>query len=68
MAAQAGHDVWLANSRGNTYSRRHTNLNPDEDSEFWNFSWEEIGKYDVPAVIDYILEISSYEKVTYIGH
>ena len=40
VAARAGYDVWLNNSRGNTYSRRHSALDPDEDKEkFWNFGW-----------------------------
>ena len=55
-AVRAGYDVWLNNSRGNSFSRRHINLDPDSDNEaFWSFGWEEMGKYDVPAVIDYIL-------------
>ena len=56
VAARAGYDVWLNNSRGNTYSRKHLYLNPDKDKEqFWDFDWEEMGRYDVPAVVDYIL-------------
>jgi esterase/lipase superfamily enzyme len=36
--------------------------------KFWDFSWEEVGKYDAPAVIDYILKLTKYEKVAYIAH
>ena len=58
VAARAGYDVWLGNSRGNTYSRRHQGLDADRDKEkFWDFGWEDMGKYDVPAVIEHILEM-----------
>jgi len=34
-----GYDVWLGNNRGTPFSRNHTVLNPDKDSEFWKFSF-----------------------------
>lgn len=67
MLADEGYDVWLANHRGNKHSRNHTVLNPDSDSQFWNFSWHEIGVYDLPASIDYILNITSKSKLHYVG-
>lgn len=65
--SDAGYDVWIGNFRGNTYSRRHVTLNPDRP-EFWSFSWHEMGMYDLPATIDYILQATNQTKLTYIGH
>ena len=57
VAARNGYDVWLGNSRGNTYSRKHVSLNPDKHHDkkaFWSFDWEQMGKYDLPAAFDYV--------------
>lgn len=59
--------VWIGNARGNTYSRHHISMQP-EDAAFWNFSWHEIGIYDIPATIDYILEQTNQTKLSYVGH
>ncbi|CAH8614815.1 unnamed protein product [Schistosoma margrebowiei] len=61
------YDVWLGNSRGSTYSSNHQYLKPD-DKEFWEFSWDEMGKYDLPATLMYILNYTNAEKLSYIGH
>jgi len=67
MLADAGFDVWLGNSRGNTYSKRHERLKPDQ-KEFWKFTWDEMAKYDLPATIDKVLNISKASQVFYVGH
>ncbi|XP_026468933.1 lipase 3-like [Ctenocephalides felis] len=63
-----GFDVWMGNARGNKYSRGHLELNSATDSEYWDFSWHEIGIKDLPALIDYILLTTGEQKLTYIGH
>ena len=62
-----GFDVWLGNTRGNTYSRNHTTLDPTDES-FWNFDWDDAAQNDLPAVIDYILEETKKETINYVGH
>ncbi|KAM6184819.1 gastric triacylglycerol lipase-like [Rhynchocyon petersi] len=67
ILADSGYDVWLGNSRGNTWSRRHVYFSPDS-AEFWAFSFDEMAKYDLPATIDFILRKTKQEKLHYVGH
>ena len=68
ILSNSGYDIWLGNSRGNKYSRNHTTLNPNTDSEFWNFSWQEMAAFDIPATVDYILGQTGNSQLAYIGH
>ncbi|XP_026838679.1 lipase 3 [Drosophila erecta] len=67
MLADAGYDVWLGNARGNAYSRQHKHIHPDR-SEFWRFSWHEIGVYDLAAMLDYALEESQSSSLHFVAH
>ncbi|XP_033167819.1 lipase 3 [Drosophila mauritiana] len=67
MLADACFDVWLSNSRGTRYSRRHVSLDPSNDA-FWRFSWHEIGTEDVAAFIDYILDTTKQRALHFLGH
>ncbi|XP_034825898.1 lipase 1-like [Maniola hyperantus] len=67
LIADACYDLWVGNQRGNYYSRKHIHLDPDRDSKFWQFSVDEIGLYDIPATIDYVLRNTGEEKLNYIG-
>lgn len=62
------YDVWFANIRGNRYSRRHVNLDPDKDASFWDYSFHEHGIYDLPAIIDTILWQTGHEKLNAFAH
>ncbi|KAJ8929018.1 hypothetical protein NQ314_018329 [Rhamnusium bicolor] len=58
----------MGNVRGNSYSRNHTSLNPDRNSDFWQFSWHHIGLIDLPTMIDYVLSQTGADGVYYAGH
>nr|XP_026499165.1 lipase 1-like [Vanessa tameamea] len=68
ILADEGYDVWMGNTRGNSFSRKHISLNPDVPRNgFWEFSWDEIGERDLPAMIDYALQHTGRSALHYIG-
>uniref|UniRef100_I2CQR1 Esterase / lipase n=1 Tax=Nannochloropsis gaditana (strain CCMP526) TaxID=1093141 RepID=I2CQR1_NANGC len=66
VLAKAGFDVWLGNNRGNRYSHKHVSLSPSQDA-YWNFSIDELARFDVPAMVDYVLRATGQEKLAYVG-
>uniref|UniRef100_A0AAG5CNI9 Lipase n=1 Tax=Anopheles atroparvus TaxID=41427 RepID=A0AAG5CNI9_ANOAO len=67
LLADRGYDVWLADMRGNRYSLGHTRLTSDSP-DYWDFTWHEMGYYDLPAIIDLILRQTGARQLNYIGH
>ena len=65
--AKAGYDVWLGNNRGTAFSYKHVKLSC-WDSAYWQYSFNEMGKYDLPANLNFVLEKTKADKLTYIGH
>ena len=51
LLADAGFDVWVGNSRGSYYSMGHETLD-NTKAEYWNFTWVEMGRFDIPAVVE----------------
>ncbi|XP_037524667.2 lipase member K-like [Rhipicephalus sanguineus] len=74
LLADAGFDVWLVNSRGVPQSNYHVNLTTN-DPKFWEWrrlviftfkceiSFEQVGTFDMPVVIDYILNETGFSQV-----
>ncbi|PWA76641.1 gastric triacylglycerol lipase [Artemisia annua] len=59
-------DVWIVSSRGTKYSRGHVSLKP-EDEAYWDWSWDELSAYDLPATFQYV-QSQTGQKLHYVGH
>merc|ERR1711892_309914 len=67
ILADHGYDVWMGNFRGNTYSRKHTTLNPSRKS-YWDFTIDEMAHYDLPAMITAVLDETTEGDLMFVGH
>ena len=67
VLVEQGYDVWLSNNRGTRYGQGHMTLDP-ESEEFWDFNFEQNGMNDLPAYIDFVLEMTGQSQLTYVGH
>ena len=66
LLADRGYDVWLANARGSKYSQKHIHLSQSQN-EYWKFSIDQFAQFDIPAVVDYVLQQTGASNVSYIG-
>ncbi|CAH0555552.1 unnamed protein product [Brassicogethes aeneus] len=63
-----GFDVWLPNGRGTEFSTEHVNLTT-QSPKYWDFSFHEMGIYDLPAIIDFVAQNTGQKgNIIYIGH
>uniref|UniRef100_T1JVK7 Lipase n=1 Tax=Tetranychus urticae TaxID=32264 RepID=T1JVK7_TETUR len=71
LLANLGYDVWLINARGTSYSTNHTHLDPEGNSfypVFWDYSFYEIGIYDVTSTVEHIKNETGFEKITVVAY
>lgn len=66
LLADRGYDIWMGNARGTRYSRKHQRLSVTSP-QFWDFTFHEIGYYDVTALIDFVLDRTAAQRLHYIG-
>lgn len=65
IMANKGFEVWVANSRGNKYCKSHHNLDPlneIEKEKFFDYSFDEMGRFDIPACLKYILHLKTKDQ------
>uniref|UniRef100_A0A5S6R0U8 Lipase n=1 Tax=Trichuris muris TaxID=70415 RepID=A0A5S6R0U8_TRIMR len=67
LLADAGYDVWLGNVRGNTYSKGHVSLIPTT-LKYWLFTLDHMAAYDLPAMVEYVLQLTNHSSLHYVGH
>ncbi|GER47492.1 lipase, partial [Striga asiatica] len=67
ILADNGFDVWISNIRGTRFSRRHLQLDPDDDDEFWDWTWDDLVIHDLPSVTAFVFNQTG-QKIHYIGH
>ena len=68
LFADAGYDIWLGNSRGSYHSLGHIKWNYNTDPQYWQFTWQHMADYDIPAVIPFVLQYTKLAKLAYVGH
>jgi pimeloyl-ACP methyl ester carboxylesterase len=66
--ANQGWDLWFGNNRGTVNSYLDKNFTVEQEQYWKNATFNEMGKYDVPANVDFILKKANVTKLTYIGH
>jgi len=67
ILSDQGYDVWLGNNRGNKVSMENIHYTEDQP-EFWDFSFDEMGSIDLPTMVNFILNQTKVSTLTYIGH
>ena len=56
-----GYDVWLGNNRGSKYSLDHEDLKWNNNNDYWKFSFQDMGRYDLKGIVNKINEVRQEE-------
>ncbi|XP_062558762.1 lipase 1-like [Armigeres subalbatus] len=64
---ESGLDVWLGNSRASPETASHR-VHSRDSKPFWDFSFHEIGYYDLAAMIDTVLANSGHRQLHLVGY
>jgi pimeloyl-ACP methyl ester carboxylesterase len=63
-----GYTLYLPYMRGTQFSRSHLDYDSTLNSDYWEFSFDQMAEFDLPAVVNYIKQRENVEKIYYIGH
>ncbi|KAI3644242.1 hypothetical protein MP228_010406 [Amoeboaphelidium protococcarum] len=77
-----GFDVWLGNNRGVDLSNKFTKspvivynsnvskVKSQSDSDYWQYTMDDLACFDLPAIVDFVLAQSSnkVDKLHFVGH
>ena len=66
--ADIGYDVWMGNSRGTEFSQGHQTLSATRHEKYWDFTYDDMGTYDIPAMFNEIKTQTGEDKIFYIGY
>ena len=67
--AKTGYDVWLGNGRGTRFSSEHETMDWEwDEAEYWDFSFPELGTYDLPAALSMVKQETGGKKIRYYGY
>lgn len=67
ILSRAGYDVWMGNNRGCKYGAYHKTLTT-KDRDFWDFYQEDMARKDLPAFVDFVMDKTGVETISYVGH
>jgi len=68
LLCDEGYKVYLPNMRGNQFSKSHLDYDTSLNSDYWDFSFDEMAQYDLPAIVNLIKKRDGVEKIDYMGH
>ncbi|XP_035703693.1 gastric triacylglycerol lipase isoform X2 [Folsomia candida] len=69
LLADSGLDVFILNARGSIYSQGHIDPSFSPDNvKYWDFSFHEMGIYDLPAIVEMVTDKTGNRAMYYVGH
>ena len=63
-----GYTVYIPYMRGTQFSRSHLDYDSGLNSHYWDFSFDQLAEFDLPANINYVKKRDGVDKVYFLGH